>query len=64
MADYMLKQASYLKELLIKLGICDEVYKEAYTIYDFRNSGKKDYKPTEEELKELRNWYDVPTEDF
>lgn len=62
MADYVLINASYLKELAIKLGICKEMYEKAYLIYDFRNSGKKDYKPTEEQLEELRKWYDVPCE--
>lgn len=62
MADYVLINASYLKELAIKLGICKEMYEEAYIIYDFRSSGKKDYKPTEEQLEELRKWYDVPCE--
>ena len=32
-----------LKDMCLKLGICDEVYNEAYKIYDFRNSGKPEY---------------------
>ena len=64
MCDYIQKQIMYLKEFSIKLGICEEMYKEAYRIYDFRNSGKTDYVPSEEQLKELRTWYDIPTDDF
>ena len=62
MADFELNYAYEVKELASKLGICKEMYEEAYQFYDFRNSGKKDYKPTEEQLEELRKWYDVPCE--
>ena len=64
MADYVLIYAVELKNFASKLGICDEMYQEAYTIYDFRNSGKKDYTPSKEQLEELKNWFDVPTESF
>lgn len=64
MSDYILIYAAELKEFANKLGICEEMYQEAYKIYDFRNSGKKEYVPIQEQLEELRNWYDVPTEDF
>ena len=64
MSDYILIYAAELKEFANKLGICEEMYQEAYKIYDFRNSGKKEYVPSQEQLEELRNWYDVPTEDF
>ena len=64
MSDYILVYATELKEFASKLGICEEMYQEAYKIYDFRNSGKKEYTPSQEQLEELRNWYDVPTEDF
>ena len=62
MADYVLIEASYLKDFSSKLGICKEMYDEAYIIYNFKNSGKKDYIPTEEQLEELRKWCDVPCE--
>ena len=64
MADYVLIYATELKEFAIKLGICEEMYEEAYKIYDFKYSGKKDYIPSKEQLDELKNWYDVPTENF
>lgn len=64
MADFVLNYASEVKELAIKLGICDEVYKEAYKIYNFNFSGKRRYVPTKEQLEELKKWYDTPTENF
>lgn len=64
MADYVLIYAVELKNFASKLGISDEMYHEAYTIYDFRNSGKKDYMPSKEQLEELEKWFDVPTESF
>lgn len=64
MADYVLIYATELKGFASKLGICEEMYHEAYKIYNFKNSRKTGYRPTAEELEELRNWYDVPTEDF
>lgn len=43
MAAYCTDHALVIKDLAVKLGICDEVYIEAYKIYDFRNSGKTGY---------------------
>lgn len=62
MADYVLIYATELKGFASKLGICEEMYQEAYKIYDFRNSGKKEYKLSQEQLEELKEWYDVPVE--
>ena len=64
MADYVLIYATELKEFASKLGICEEMYQEAYKIYDFRNSGKKEHIPSVEQLEELEVWYDTPTENF
>jgi len=64
MADYVLIYAVELKEFASKLGICNEMYEEAYKIYDFRNSGRKNYDMSKEKLEELKNWYDTPTENF
>ena len=64
MSDYMLIYASELRDFASKLGIKQEMYQEAYKIYNFKNSGKTGYKPTTEELEELKNWYDIPTENF
>ena len=64
MSSYVQICASELKDFASKLGICNEMYEEAYGIYDFRNSGKKDYIPNEEQIEELKKWYDTPTENF
>ncbi len=64
MSDYVLIYAVELKEFASKLGICNEMYDEAYKIYDFRDSGRKSYTLSEEKLTELKNWYDTPTENF
>lgn len=42
MADFCLIYATELKQIASKLGICKEMYDEAYKIYDFRNSGKSE----------------------
>jgi hypothetical protein len=46
-----LEQVTPIKNLAISLGICKEVYDEAYKIYDFKNSGKKGYQPNYNELR-------------
>ena len=50
-AAWILDQVNPLKRMCQHLGIVNEVYKEAYKIYDFRNSGKKDFVPNLELLK-------------
>ena len=42
-AAWLLDQIIPLKEIANKYNICDDVYKIAYTIYDFRNSGRPGY---------------------
>lgn len=42
------------------LGILNEVYDEAYKIYDFRNSGKKDFIPDVELIKQLNRNFCEP----
>ena len=42
------------------LGILKEVYDEAYKIYDFRNSGKKDFAPNVELIKQLNRDFCEP----
>jgi hypothetical protein len=51
MSSFELERVSPLKYLSNRLGIAKEVYEEAYKIYDFRNSGKKDFEPNLEEIK-------------
>ena len=50
MSSYILEHVDEVKRLAIILGVCKEVYDEAYKFYDFRNSGKKDFKPNLDEL--------------
>lgn len=42
-SSWLLDQAEAIKDLAIEFGISNEVYKRAYEIYDFRNSGKRGY---------------------
>lgn len=54
--DMSNKQLEYVYELRCicdKLGILEQVYDAAYEIYDFRNSGKKDFVPNVELIKKL-----------
>ncbi len=62
MSDFVLNYATEVKELASKLEICEEMYEEAYRIYDFRKSGQGDYTLSEEQLEELKKWCDVPYE--
>lgn len=43
LSSFILDKVQPLKEMCQRLGICNEVYAEAYKIYDFRNSGKEGY---------------------
>ena len=45
MSSHMLDKVTELRCICHELGIIKEVYEEAYKIYDFRNSGKKDFVP-------------------
>lgn len=42
-SSWILDQVLELKEFATRLGIVNQVYTEAYKIYDFRNSGKAGY---------------------
>lgn len=63
MTNHVLIYAVELKGFASKLGICEEMYQEAYKIYDFRNTGLNGYM-TQKRLEELKSWFDTPTEDF
>jgi hypothetical protein len=51
MSSYTLDKVIPLRDMCRDLGIEKQVYEEAYKIYDFRNSGKDDYEPDLELLK-------------
>jgi len=52
-SSWMLDGVYHMQELMKNLGITKEVYNQAYKIYDFRNSGKKDHKPNLDELTKM-----------
>lgn len=53
MSNMMLESVTELRCICDEFGIMKEVYKEAYKIYDFRNSGKKDFVADIELIKRL-----------
>ena len=53
MSSSQLDLVTEVKEISNRFGIINEVYAEAYKIYDFRNSGKKDFVPDIELIKKL-----------
>lgn len=53
MSSHMLDGVTELRCICHELGILKEVYNKAYEIYDFRNSGKKDFVPDVELIKKL-----------
>lgn len=53
MSSKELDAVTELRCICHDLGILSEVYDEAYKIYDFRNSGKKDYVADVELIKRL-----------
>lgn len=53
MSSSELNLVTEVKTIASRLGILNKVYEEAYKIYDFRNSGKKDFVPDVELIKKL-----------
>ena len=53
MSSKQLDDVTELRCICRDLGIIEEVYREAYKIYDFKNSGKKDFVPNIELIKKL-----------
>lgn len=53
MSSNQLEYVHEIRCIAHELGIVKEVYEEAYKIYDFRNSGKKDFVPDIELIKRL-----------
>ena len=60
MSSGNLELVTEVKAIAIELGIWSEVYKEAIKIYDFRNSGKKDYVADVELIKKLHSEFCEP----
>lgn len=53
MSSSELDLVTEVREIANRFGIIKEVYTEAYKIYDFRNSGKKNFVPDIELIKKL-----------
>lgn len=53
MSSKQLDAITEVRCVCIELGILQDVYKEAYKIYNFKNSGKKDFVPDVELIKKL-----------
>lgn len=60
MSSHMLDKVTELRCICVELGIIKEVYNEAYKIYDFRNSGKKDFVPDIEMIERLNREFCEP----
>ena len=60
MSNSQLEGVTELRCICHDLGILSEVYDEAYKIYDFRNSGKKDYVEDVELIKRLDRQFCEP----
>lgn len=60
MSSKELDAVTELRCICNDLGILKEVYDEAYKIYNFRNSGKKDYVPDVELIKQLNKDFCEP----
>lgn len=59
MSSAQLEYVSELRNIAHGFGILKEVYEEAYKIYDFRNSGKKDFVPNIEHIQKINEEFCV-----
>ena len=53
MSSNEIEEYDEVRRICYKLGILRKTYNEALKIYDFRESGSKDYKPNIELIKKL-----------
>ena len=53
MSSNAIEEYDEVRRICYRLGILRETYNEALKIYDFRESGSKDYKPNIELIKKL-----------
>lgn len=60
MASSQLEFVTEVKTIAMRLEILPNVYEEAYKIYDFRNSGKKDFVPDIDLIKKLNKEFCEP----
>lgn len=60
MSSSKLDLVTEVRAIAVEFGILPQVYEEAYKIYDFRNSGKKDFVPDIELIKKLNREFCEP----
>ena len=60
MSSSKLDLVTEVRAIAMRLDILSQVYEEAYKIYDFRNSGKKDFVPDIELIKKLNREFCEP----
>ena len=60
MSSNEIEEYDEVRRICHKLGILRETYNEALKIYDFRESGSKDYKPNIELIKKLNKEFCEP----
>ena len=60
MSSSELELVTEVRAIAIRFDILSQVYEEAYKIYDFRNSGKKDFEPNVELIKQLNRDFCEP----
>ena len=60
MSSSELDLVTEVRAIAMRLDILPKVYEEAYKIYDFRNSGKKDFTPNTELIQRLNREFCEP----
>ena len=60
MSSRNLDLVTEVRAIASRFGILTDVYKEAYKIYDFRNSGKEDFVANIDIIKELKSEFVDP----
>lgn len=60
MSSSNLDLVTEVRAIAVEFGILPQVYEEAYKIYDFRNSGKKDFVTDTEMIEKLHREFCEP----
>ena len=60
MSSRQLDLITEVRSIAVIFGVLTEVYEEAYKIYDFRNSGKKDFVPDTKLIEKLHKEFCEP----
>lgn len=62
MSSFVLDTLGSSRDLAYRLGILDEVYKQALTIYDFSQSGKDGFRPDLEYIEQMHQRFEEQRE--